>query len=292
MTTTATNRPPHTLIILLGPTGVGKTELSLRIAAHFHTFILSADSRQLYQELPIGTAAPTPEQLARVRHYFVGTLSLADYYSASRFEEETLALLDELFRSHPVAVMTGGSMMYIDAVTKGIDDIPYAEVDRQNYKRVIHAVEICRLTGRPYSSFRTHTRKPRPFRIIQIGLRRDREELYDRINRRVDQMMADGLLDEARRVYPMRHLNALNTVGYKELFRYFDGEWTLDEAVEKIKRNSRVYARKQMTWFKRDPEIHWFHPSEEAAITPRKRPPSSAASKSNSSKHAYFINTK
>ena len=139
-------------------------------------------------------------------------------------------------------------------------------MDRQNYKRVIHAVEICRLTGRPYSSFRTHTRKPRPFRIIQIGLRRDREELYDRINRRVDQMMADGLLDEARRVYPMRHLNALNTVGYKELFRYFDGEWTLDEAVEKIKRNSRVYARKQMTWFKRDPEIHWFHPSEEAAI--------------------------
>ena len=222
MTTTVTNRPPHTLIILLGPTGVGKTELSLRIAAHFHTFILSADSRQLYQELPIGTAAPTPEQLARVRHYFVGTLSLADYYSASRFEEETLALLDELFLSHPVAVMTGGSMMYIDAVTKGIDDIPtvtpdiraalwqqyeaeglapilaelkekdpqhYAEVDRQNYKRVIHAVEICRLTGRPYSSFRTHTRKPRPFRIIQIGLRRDREELYDRINRRVDQMM-------------------------------------------------------------------------------------------------------
>ncbi len=299
MTTTATNHPSHTLILLLGPTGVGKTELSLRIAEHFRAPILSADSRQLYKELPIGTAAPTPEQLARVRHYFVGTLSLADYYSASRFEEEVIALLGELFRSHPVAVMTGGSMMYIDAVTKGIDDIPtvapdirtalwqqyeaeglapilaelkekdpqhYAEVDRQNYKRVIHAVEICRQTGRPYSTFRTHRPKPRPFRIIPIGLRRDREELYERINRRVEQMMAAGLLDEARRVYPMRHANALNTVGYKELFRYLDGEWTLAEAVEKIKRNSRVYARKQMTWFKRDPEIRWFHPSEEATI--------------------------
>lgn len=287
------------LIILLGPTGVGKTELSLRVAAHFGSPILSSDSRQLYKDLPIGTAAPTKEQLARVQHYLVGTLSLADYYSASRFEEEALALLEAIHQTHPVAVMTGGSMMYIDAVTKGIDDIPtvtpeirsaiyrqfeteglapilaelkekdpvhYEEVDRSNYKRVIHAVEICRMTARPYSSFRTHTRKERPFRIIQVGLTRDREELYDRINRRVDQMMEDGFLDEARRVYPFRHLNSLNTVGYKELFNYLDGTWTLDFAIEKIKRNTRVYARKQMTWFKRDPDIRWFHPDEEEAI--------------------------
>ncbi len=289
----------NTLVILLGPTGVGKTELSLRIAEWLGTPILSADSRQLYRDLPIGTAAPTPEQLARVQHYFVGTLGLTDYYSASQFETDVLSLLPILYKEHDAVVMTGGSMMYIDAVTKGIDDIPtvrpnireqvwadyhakglaplleelqkidpthYEEVDRNNYKRVVHAIEICRQTGLPYSSFRTRTRKERPFRILQIGLTRDREELCDRINRRVDQMMADGLLDEARRVYPFRELNSLNTVGYKELFQYFDGNWTLDEAVEKIKRNSRVYARKQMTWFKRDAEISWFHPSQEAEI--------------------------
>ena len=289
----------NTLVILLGPTGVGKTELSLRIAEWLGTPILSADSRQIYRDLPIGTAAPTPEQLARVRHYFVGTLGLTDYYSASQFETDVLSLLPILYKEHDAVVMTGGSMMYIDAVTKGIDDIPtvrpdireqvwadyhakglaplleelqkvdpahYEEVDRNNYKRVVHAIEICRQTGLPYSSFRTRTRKERPFRILQIGLTRDREELCDRINRRVNQMMADGLLDEARRVYPFRELNSLNTVGYKELFQYFDGNWTLDEAVEKIKRNSRVYARKQMTWFKRDAEISWFHPSQEAEI--------------------------
>lgn len=289
----------NTLIILLGPTGVGKTELSLRIAEWLGSPIISADSRQLYRDLPIGTAAPTAEQLARVRHYMVGTLALTDYYSASRFESDVLSLLPILYMECPQVVMTGGSMMYIDAVTKGIDDIPtvradireavwkayeeqglaplleelrqsdpqhYEEVDRNNYKRVIHAVEICRQTGRPYSSFRTKSRKERPFRMVQIGLTREREELCDRINRRVDQMMAEGLLDEARRVYPFRHLNSLNTVGYKELFKYFDGEWTLDFAVEKIKRNSRVYARKQMTWFKRDAEITWFHPEQEEAI--------------------------
>lgn len=297
--TIATNSPAGSLVVLLGPTGVGKTELSLRVAEHFSSPILSADSRQLYKELPIGTAAPTPQQTARVRHYFVGTLSLADYYSASRFEEEATTLLRKLFQSHPVVVMTGGSMMYIDAVMRGIDDIPtvrpdirsglwqeyettglppllaelkerdpqhYEEVDRQNYKRVIHALEICRQTKLPYSAFRTHRHKPRPFRIISIGLRREREELYDRINQRVDQMITDGLIDEALRVYPMRHLNALNTVGYKELFQYFDGIWSLPQAIEKIKRNSRVYARKQMTWFKRDTEIRWFSPSEEEAI--------------------------
>ncbi|MDR3993964.1 tRNA (adenosine(37)-N6)-dimethylallyltransferase MiaA [Parabacteroides sp.] len=289
----------NSLVILLGPTGVGKTELSLRVAEHFGSPIISSDSRQLYKDLPIGTAAPTVEQMARVRHYMVGTLSLTDYYSASSFEEDVMSLLRELHQTHPTVVMTGGSMMYIDAVTKGIDDIPtvtpeirtaiykqfeeeglspilaelketdpihYNEVDRNNYKRVIHAVEICRMTGKPYSSFRTNTRKERPFRIIQIGLTRDREELYDRINRRVDQMMADGMLEEARRVYPFRKLNSLNTVGYKELFKYLDGEWTLDFAIEKIKRNSRVYARKQMTWFKRDTDIRWFHPDEKEAI--------------------------
>lgn len=289
----------NSLVILLGPTGVGKTELSLRVAEHFGSPIISSDSRQLYKDLPIGTAAPTPEQMARVRHYMVGTLNLTDYYSASNFEEDVISLLNTLHQTTPTVVMTGGSMMYIDAVCKGIDDIPtvtpaireeiytqfeheglenilqelkeadpvhYKEVDRMNYKRVIHAVEICRMTGKPYSSFRTNSKKERPFRIIKIGLTRDREELYDRINYRVDQMMADGLLEEARKVYPFRHLNSLNTVGYKELFNYFDGEWSLDLAIEKIKRNSRVYARKQMTWFKRDEEIEWFHPEQETEI--------------------------
>ncbi len=289
----------NSLVVLLGPTGVGKTELSLRIAEHLGSPIISSDSRQLYKDLPIGTAAPTTEQLARVRHYMVGTLSLEDYYSASQFEEDSITLLASLHKETPAVVMTGGSMMYIDAVCKGIDDIPtvtpevrsavgekfrregldailrelkeadpvhYCEVDRMNHKRVVHAVEICRMTGKPYSSFRTNSRKTRPFGIIKIGLTRDREELYTRINSRVDSMMASGLLDEARRVYPFRHLNSLNTVGYKELFRYLDGEWTLDLAVEKIKRNTRVYARKQMSWFRRDEEIYWFHPDREEEI--------------------------
>jgi tRNA dimethylallyltransferase len=283
----------NTLIVLLGPTGVGKTELSLRVASHVGSPIISADSRQLYKELVIGTAAPTAEQLARVKHYFVGTLSLTDYYNASQFEEEVLLCLENLFQFTSNVVMTGGSMMYIDAVCNGIDELPtvsqeirtnlmkrfevegldpiredlkrldpqhYNEVDLNNYKRVIHALEICLMTGRPYSELRTNTKKTRPFRIIKIGLTRDREELCDRINARVDQMMRDGLLEEARHVYPYKHLNSLNTVGYKEMFNYLDGEWPLDFAIEKIKRNSRVYARKQMTWFKRDKEINWFHP--------------------------------
>ena len=289
-----------TLIVVLGPTGVGKTELCLSLAEHLAIPIINADSRQIFAELPIGTAAPTAEQQQRVKHYFVGNHHIEDYYSAAQYEADVMNLLQEdIFKNHDVALLTGGSMMYIDAVTKGIDDIPtitpeirtaiyrqfeeeglspilaelkeadplhYEEVDRNNYKRVIHAVEICRMTGKPYSSFRTNTRKERPFRIIQIGLTRDREELYDRINRRVDQMMADGMMEEARRVYPFRELNSLNTVGYKELFKYLDGEWTLDFAIEKIKRNSRVYARKQMTWFKRDTSIRWFHPDDEKAI--------------------------
>lgn len=299
MMTTDINSSMNALIVLLGPTGVGKTELSLRIAEYFNAPIISSDSRQVYKDLPIGTAAPTAVQMARVRHYLVGILELTDYYSASQFESDVMSLLQQLYQINPVAVMTGGSMMYIDAVTKGIDDIPtvlpeireavwqdyeqnglaplleelkmtdpvhYEEVDRNNYKRVIHAVEICRQTGLPYSSYRTRQHKERPFRIIQIGLKREREELCERINQRVDQMMADGLLEEARRVYPFRHLNSLNTVGYKELFHFFDGEWPLDFAIEKIKRNSRVYARKQMTWFKRNPDIVWFHPDQETEI--------------------------
>ncbi len=288
-----------TLIVLIGPTGVGKTELSLRLAETFHTCILSADSRQLYADLKIGTAAPTAAQLQRVKHYFVGTLGLTEYYSAAQYEAEVLKLLDTLFEEKEVVLLTGGSMMYVDAVCKGIDDIPtvdnetrqlmlrryesegleqlcaelklldpeyYRIVDLKNPKRVIHALEICYMTGRTYTSFRTCNTKERPFRILKIGLTRPREELYARINQRVDQMMADGLLEEARRVYPHKDYNALNTVGYKELFKYLDGEWTLDFAIEKIKQNSRIYSRKQMTWFKRDADIHWYHPNQETEI--------------------------
>ena len=285
--------------MLLGPTGVGKTSLSIEIAKWLDAPVISADSRQLYKDLVIGTAAPDAVQLAQVKHYMVGTLELADYYSASQYEEEVMSLLHELFQKHHTVVLTGGSMMYIDAICKGIDEIPtvkpeirkavweqydkdglpplleelqardpvhFTEVDRSNYKRVIHAVEICRMTGRTYTSFRTRRIKERPFQIIKTGLIRPREELNARINERVDRMMQDGLLDEARRLYPFRHYNSLNTVGYKELFLYLDGEWPLDMAVEKIKRNTRVYARKQMTWFKRDKAIQWFHPDDKIAI--------------------------
>ena len=283
----------RTLIVIVGPTGVGKTETCLRLAEHFHIPIINADSRQLFSEIPIGTAAPTQEQMARVKHYLVGTLGLDDYYSASKFEEDVLCLLDQLFAASPMALLAGGSMMYIDAVCNGIDDIPtidehtrsnmkrrlaeeglpalvdelkqldpdhWAIVDKHNPRRVVHALEICHMTGMTYTSFRKSQKKERPFKIVKIGLNRPREELYERINRRVDQMMADGLLEEARSVYPKRHLNALNTVGYKELFNYIDGIWTLDEAVERIKGNTRRYCRKQLTWLKRDADIRWFHP--------------------------------
>ena len=284
-----------TLVLLLGPTGVGKTELSLRLAETFHVPIVNADSRQIFREIPIGTAAPTAEQQARVRHYFVGTHSLADYYSASLYEQDALQIISQQLSTSHVALLSGGSMMYIDAVCNGIDDIPtirddirltmkqrlsreglpalveelrqldpehYEIVDRQNPRRVVHALEICHQTGRTYTSFRTNTRKQRPFSILKIGLNRDRAELYDRINQRVDQMMQDGLIEEARSVSPLRHLNALNTVGYKELFTHFDGVWPLAEAVERIKGNTRRYMRKQLTWFKRDDSIHWFHPDQ------------------------------
>lgn len=288
-----------TLIVITGPTAVGKTALCLDIAQHFGIPIINADSRQIYKELKIGTASPTPEQLAKVKHYFVGTLSLNDYYSASLFEQQAMEILEREFREHDFALMAGGSMMYIDAVCDGIDDIPtvddktretlkarlssegleplveelrrldpeyYEIVDKQNPRRVVHGLEICLMTGKTYTSFRKREKKQRPFRILKIGLNREREELYNRINQRVDQMIAEGLLDEAKSLYPMRHMNALNTVGYKEMFAYLDGTWTLEEAVERIKGNTRRYARKQLTWYKKDEKIRWFHPDEKDKI--------------------------
>lgn len=273
--------------------------MSLSIAEMLGCDIVSADSRQMYADLKIGTAAPTGKELARVRHHFVGQLALTDYYSAARYEEEAMKCLNNLFLANDHALLTGGSMMYVDAVCKGIDDIPtvdeetrafmmerydkegleplcaelrlldpeyYRIVDLKNPKRVIHALEICHMTGRTYTSYRTQSCKERPFRIVKIGLRREREELYERINRRVDIMMEEGLLDEVKSVLPYRHLNSLNTVGYKELFMYLDGECSLDFAIEKIKQNSRIYSRKQMTWFKRDTDIHWFHPDDKNEI--------------------------
>lgn len=284
-----------TLLVILGPTGVGKTELSLQIAEHFGSPIISADSRQIYRDIPICTAAATPAQQARVRHYFVGTHALDEKFSAAQFEIETMSLLERLFTELDTVVMTGGSMMYIDAVVKGIDDMPdvdpyirasvreqyeisglepllaqlrlldpdyYARVDKRNTQRVIHGVEMCLSTGRPFSSFHTGARKERPFLIVQIGLQRERQELYGRIDKRVQQMLDDGLEAEARRVFPMRHLNSLNTVGMKEMFMYFEGQYTLEQAQERICHNTHIYSKKQMTWFKRDKEIHWFDPSQ------------------------------
>lgn len=282
------------LIVIVGPTGVGKTELCLQIAEHLHIPIVNADSRQIFSEIPIGTAAPTPEQQQRVKHYFVGNHHLDDYYSASLFEEDVMQLLtDNLFNTSDVALMSGGSMMYIDAVCNGIDDIPTIDdntrewmkqrleteglprlveelklldpehwkiVDRNNPRRVVHALEICHMTGKTYTSFRLNAKKQRPFDIIKIGLNRDREELYSRINARVLQMFDEGLVDEALAVYDKRGHNSLNTVGYKETFEYLDGLITKDQCVSNIQSNSRRYCRKQQTWFKRDKNIMWFHP--------------------------------
>ena len=281
-----------TLVVLIGPTGVGKTELSLSLAEHLKCPILNADSRQIFKDIEIGTAAPTADELARVKHYFVHTLPLDGYYSAAQYEEDVLKILGEVFAEGDVAIMSGGSMMYVDAVTKGIDDIPtvddevrsliahrlategldpllaelkildpsyYEVVDHRNHKRVVHALEICYMTGATYSSLRVNKVKERPFRIIKFGLMRERASLFSRINRRVDMMMQQGFMDEAQRVYHLRHLNSLNTVGYKELFNVIDGTWELPMAVERIKKNTRVYAKKQMTWYKRDEDIHWLN---------------------------------
>lgn len=287
----------NTLIVITGPTAVGKTELCLRIAEKFNIPVINADSRQIFRGMQIGTAAPTPEQRKRVRHYFVDLLELDEYYNASMYEQDVMKLLYSMFKDkdNAIALLTGGSMMYIDAVCNGIDDIPtisdevrllykqrlekegltallqelkvkdpqyYDFVDKNNPRRVVHGLEICHQTGRTYSSFRVKEKKQRPFRIIKIALNRDREELYSRINRRVDEMMENGMVEEARLLLPYRSLNALNTVGYKELFRYFDGEWTMEEAIERIKGNTRRYARKQLTWYKKDNDIDWFDAAE------------------------------
>lgn len=287
----------NTLIVITGPTAVGKTELCLRIAEKFNIPVINADSRQIFRGMQIGTAAPTPEQRKRVRHYFVDLLELDEYYNASMYEQDVMKLLYSMFKDkdNAIALLTGGSMMYIDAVCNGIDDIPtisdevrllykqrlekegltallqelkvkdpqyYDFVDKNNPRRVVHGLEICHQTGRTYSSFRVKEKKQRPFRIIKIALNRDREELYSRINRRVDEMMGNGMVEEARLLLPYRSLNALNTVGYKELFRFFDGEWTMEEAIERIKGNTRRYARKQLTWYKKDNDIVWFDAAE------------------------------
>ncbi len=281
------------LIVVTGPTAVGKTQATLRLAQVFHAPIINADSRQIYAELPIGTAAPTAEEQQQAQHYFVGNHSVTEYYSASIYEQEVLALLRDLQGQHDVAILSGGSMMYIDAVCNGIDDIPTVNdevrtmmkqryeakglqalvdelkqldpihwdmVDKNNPRRVIHALEICLQTGKPYSSFLKRERKERPFSCIKIGLNRDRSVLYDRINQRTIAMVEDGFVDEALRMYTYRHLNALNTVGYKEMFDYLDGLVTLSDTIMKIQSATRRYARKQLTWFKRDPEMRWFDP--------------------------------
>ena len=284
-----------TLVVVLGPTGVGKTELCLNIAKHLKSPIINADSRQIFAEMPIGTAAPTKEQQREVLHYFVGNHNITDYYSAAMFEEDAINTIDKLFKDgHNSVLMSGGSMMYIDAVCKGIDDIPTIDestreklkieferdgldklvdklkvldpehwliVDKKNPRRVIHALEICMMTGKTYTSFRKNTNKKRPFNILKIGLNRDREELYERINKRVLNMIDEGLIDEVLQLYNFRNLNALNTVGYKEVFDYLDGLLTLDEATRQIQSNSRRYMRKQLTWFKRDESIKWFNPN-------------------------------
>lgn len=300
-----------TLVVLLGPTGIGKTELCLTLAEMLKCPILNCDSRQLYKGIEIGTAAPTPQQQQRVKHYFVGTLDIHDYFSAAQYEDQALQLCQSLFLSHDTLLLSGGSMLYIDAVCKGIDNIPtideqtrewmkkrleeegleklyeelkrldpaYSEVvDPKNTRRIVHALEICYMTGLTYTSFRTSNKKERPFKILKIGLQRPREELFQRINQRVELMLKDGLLDEAVKWYPQREANALNTVGYKELFEYLDNKdlpeserkslqmkgrvTCLEEAKERIKKNTRVYAKKQMTWFAHDNDIHWFHPDQ------------------------------
>jgi tRNA dimethylallyltransferase len=284
---------------LLGPTGVGKTDISIELAERLHSEIISADSRQFYKEMKVGTAVPPEEYLDRVKHHFIQFLPIQQYYSSSLFERDVLSLLPELFSNGKTAIMSGGSGMYIDAVCNGIDDIPdvdpqvrekytsmyensgieglrvalklldpehYSKVDLRNYKRIIRALEICETTGKPYSSFLNKEKREREFTIIKAGLKRDREELYERINSRVDKMISAGLEDEARKLYPLKHLNSLNTVGYSEMFEYFDGAITLERAIELIKRNSRRYAKRQITWWAKDDTIKWFHPDEKKEL--------------------------
>lgn len=282
-----------TLIVITGPTGIGKTDTAIAVAKHLNTEIISADSRQVYRDIPIGTACPSAEELSAVKHHFINILNLDQYYSAAQFESDVMELLHRLFEQHDYVVMCGGSMMYVDAVCNGIDDIPtvsdevrteaYSILDREgvegviarlkevdadylaiadlkNAKRLVHALEIYMQSGRPFTSFRTGAKKKRPFRILKFMLDMPREQLFERINARVDKMMEMGLEDEARRVYPLRHYNSLNTVGYKEMFAYFDGTMDFVTARERIKKNTRVYAKKQLTWYAKDPDIIKLHP--------------------------------
>ena len=288
-----------TLIVLTGPTGIGKTSVSLEVAKHFDTEIVSCDSRQIFKELTIGTAVPTPEELAAVKHHFIHSHTIFENYNASRYETEAMEILNRLFKRHNKVLLVGGSMLYIDAICKGIDTMPdvdpeirselkiqlekeglqslrlqlkkqdpeyYKTVDLKNPTRIIHALEICLMTGIPYSQFRTAPNKKRPFSIVKIGLNTDRKIVHGRINKRVDLMIDAGLEEEARSVYRYKHLTALNTVGYRELFAYFDGEISKEKAIELIKRNSRRYARKQLTWFRKDETMKWFEPDEVAKI--------------------------
>jgi tRNA dimethylallyltransferase len=286
---------PKTLVVLTGPTGIGKTAISIDLARYFRSEIISCDSRQIFKELNIGTAVPSSKELQAVRHHFIQTHSVAENYNASRYEIEALKLLENLFQKYDILFLVGGSMLYIDAICKGIDSMPdadpeiraklkrqlkeegleslrfqlkkldpkyYKKVDLKNPARIIHALEISLVSGKPYSSFRTNPNKPRPFKIVKIGLNTDREKLHQRINQRVDLMVENGLIEEARKVYSQKHLTALNTVGYRELFAWFDGELSKQKAIELIKRNSRRYARKQLTWFRRDEEMRWFAPGD------------------------------
>lgn len=288
-----------TLIIIAGPTAVGKTGVAFEIAKYYNTSIISADSRQFYGEIPIGTAAPSAKLLSEVKHHFVGQLKLDDYFNVSIYEKQVLNALEELFHHNNVVVLTGGSGLYIKAVCEGIDDLPdvdesirislqneyehegigalrskllkldpdYAmQVDMANHKRILRALEVIIQTGTPYSKLRKNDPVSRDFNIIKIALNLPRAILHDRINSRVDQMINEGLINEAQSHYANRKLNALNTVGYKELFEYFDGNISLEEAIEKIKTSTRRYARRQITWFKKDPEMHWFEPDKENII--------------------------
>ena len=283
------------LIVLTGPTGIGKSGIGIKLAQHFGVEIVSSDSRQIFKELTIGTAVPGADELAAAKHHFIQTHSLIENYNASRYETEALNVINSLFEKHNLVLLVGGSMLYIDAVCNGIDIMPdadpvirkslkntletegleslrfqlkkidpdyYNTVDLKNPNRIIHALEICYMTGKPYSSFRSNPKKTRPFSIIKIGLNCEREKLHHKINTRVDKMIEAGLEEEAGKLHHLKHLNALNTVGYRELFSFFDGETTRETAIELIKRNSRRYARKQLTWFRNDNEMNWFEPEQ------------------------------
>lgn len=287
------------LFVILGPTGVGKTDISIDLATTLSCSIVSSDSRQIYKEISIGTAKPSEEELNKVKHYFISTQSITDHYSSGQYELDAIPIIESEIKKNGNALLVGGSMLYISAICNGIDDIPnidpevreevttlynkvgldgirnqlklldpihYKEVDPMNAKRIKHALEVCLQTGRPFSELRTGIAKKRNFNIIKIGLKREREELYNNINNRVLKMMETGLLEEARNVYTYKEYNSLNTVGYKELFKYFEKEWTLDYAISMIQQNTRRYAKKQMSWFNKDKDIQWFHPEEKTSI--------------------------